>query len=83
MWKYHSLKIEKKIVEQKDNLAYATYEPVIADIKIRVVDINNNEINIIYKPDNKFGIIKQVARYENEDLKNLLKKIMKLLDNEN
>lgn len=50
---------------------------------VKSVDINNNEINIIYKPDNKFGIVRQVARYENEDLKNLLKKIMKLLDKEN
>lgn len=44
MWKYHSIKIENKIVEEKDNLAYATYEPLIADIKIRFVNEKEEDI---------------------------------------
>lgn len=44
MWKFASTKMNNKIVEEKDNIILATYEPVIADIKIRYVDSNGASI---------------------------------------
>ncbi len=44
MWKYHSIKIENKIVLEGENYVHLTYEPVIADIKVRYIDDNNADI---------------------------------------
>lgn len=44
MWKYHSIKIENKYVEEKDNHALATYEPVFSKIHLKFVNESDEEI---------------------------------------
>lgn len=44
MWKYRSIKIDNKFVEEKDNNAMATYEPAISNIHIKFVNENGEDI---------------------------------------
>lgn len=44
------------------------------------VDIDNGYITIYFTKDNPNNALKYVMPYENEDLKNLLKKLIKVLD---
>lgn len=44
MWKYKSIKIENPIVQEKDNIIKATYEPVMANVTIKYVDVNKSSI---------------------------------------
>lgn len=44
VWKYHSIKIDNKYVEEKENNAIATYEPLISNIHIKFVNENDEDI---------------------------------------
>ena len=44
VWKYSSIKIDNKYVEEKENNAVATYEPVISNVHIRFVNENDEDI---------------------------------------
>lgn len=57
---------------------------IIQDIYkyVKIIDINNRDIIIIYSGNNPNRKIKTLIPYEDEDLKNLLKKLIKYLDKE-
>lgn len=44
VWKYRSIKIDNKYVEEKENNALATYEPLISNIHMRFVNENDEDI---------------------------------------